>query len=62
MAEVIGRKSTKKQAAKGRKNGERKRKSLRTIADSPSSHTRGERKKISLNDKPLPIEQGGDYP
>jgi hypothetical protein len=30
--------------------------------DSPPSQTRGERKKISLNETTTPIEQGGDYP
>ncbi len=51
-----------KQTIERRGSGSGRRGSRSSHEESPSGHTRGERKKISLNESPTPIEQGGDYP
>lgn len=62
MPDKSGKKRKEKQTELGKASGSGRRGSRGSIEDSPSNHTRGERKKISLVETPVPIEQGGDYP
>lgn len=62
MPDTKGKKRRERLRELGKGSGSGRRGSRGSLEDPPSNHTRGERKKISLNESPTPIEQGGDYP
>lgn len=63
VPDTRAKKRREKQTEEGQGSGSGRRGSRGSaINDAPSAHTRGERKKIALNETPTPIEQGGDHP
>ncbi len=60
MPDTREKKRKEKQENLGKGSGSGRRGSRGSLSEFPSNHTRGERKKISLNESPTPIEQGGD--